>query len=224
MRARTTVIIGAAVVVLGGTGALVGPGIYAEWANSRADEAPSLDPGSSGEPSVDPAGLTGELTLADGSYAGYRVHEILQGNDVNVTGRTESVQGSATVEAGVVTEAMITVDMASVATDESARDAYFRDSALDVEEFPEATFTLTDPAELPDGGGSLTLSGDLEVHGVTQSVELETETAVTAEQVEVAGTVPITFSDFDVQAPDLGFVTVDDAGAVEFSLVWEFAE
>ncbi|UFU05436.1 YceI family protein [Ruania halotolerans] len=226
MRIRTYVIIGAAVVVVGGGAALVGPGIYADWANSRADEAPSLrstDQSSAAESAVDPAGVTGEFSLAEGSYAGYRVHEILQGNDVNVTGRTESVQGSATVVAGVVTEATITVDMASVATDESARDAYFRDTALEVEQFPDATFTLTAPAEIPDGGGPLTLSGDLEVHGVSQPVDFEAQASVTEEQMEVAGAVPITFSDFEVEAPDLGFVTVDDAGEVEFYLVWDSA-
>ncbi|PGM32354.1 polyisoprenoid-binding protein, partial [Bacillus cereus] len=29
---------------------------------------------------------------------------------------------------------------------------------------------------------------------------------------------PITFADYGVQAPDLGFVPVDDDGAVEFSV------
>ena len=41
---------------------------------------------------------------------------------------------------------------------------------------------------------------------------------VETDGVQVVGSVPITFSDFDVEAPSLGFVTVDDAGSVEFGL------
>jgi hypothetical protein len=38
---------------------------------------------------------------------------------------------------------------------------------------------------------------------------------------QVAGSIPITFSDFGVDAPNLGFVKVEDSGAVEFSLQLE---
>ena len=35
---------------------------------------------------------------------------------------------------------------------------------------------------------------------------------------QVVGTIPITFSDYGVEAPDLGFVSVEDTGSIEFSL------
>ncbi|MNW61252.1 hypothetical protein D3C74_392960 [compost metagenome] len=35
---------------------------------------------------------------------------------------------------------------------------------------------------------------------------------------QVSGSIPVTFSDYDVSAPNLGFVTVEDAGTVELLL------
>jgi polyisoprenoid-binding protein YceI len=118
-----------------------------------------------------------------------------------------------------VTAAEIVVDMASVATDEPPRDQYFRSRALQTDTFPTATFTLTEPAEVADGASAVDLVGDLTVHGVTQRVTVDAEVAGTgADAVQVVGSVPVTFADFGVEAPSLGFVTVEDTGAVEFSL------
>jgi len=210
--------VGVGVVVLGGAVVAFGPGLYADWNNRAAAEEPTLDESSGDAGALDPASLAGDWTVADGSYAGYRVHEVLQGEDVTVTGRTDEVTGSFTVADGTLTEATIEVDMASVATDEPPRDAYFRGDALEVGTYPTATFALTSPVELPAGLADVELAGDLTIHGVTQAVTVEAQVGTTADGVQVVGSVPITFSDFDVEAPSLGFVTVDDAGSVEFGL------
>ncbi|WP_426310299.1 YceI family protein [Cellulosimicrobium sp. E-16] len=220
MRRRTKVLVGVGlgVVVLGGAVVAFGPGLYADWNNRAAAEEPTLDASSGDAGALDPTSLAGDWTVADGSYAGYRVHEVLQGEDVTVTGRTDEVTGSFTVADGALTEATIEVDMASVATDEPPRDAYFRGDALEVGTYPTATFALTSPVELPAGSADVELAGDLTIHGVTQAVTVEAQVGTTADGVQVVGSVPITFSDYDVTAPSLGFVTVDDAGSVEFGL------
>ncbi len=210
--------VGVGVVVLGGAAVVVGPGLYADWSNRAAAEEPTLDAPSGDAGALDPASLAGDWTVADGSYAGYRVHEVLQGEDVTVTGRTDEVTGSFTVADGTLTAATVEVDMASVATDEPPRNAYFRGDALEVGTYPTATFALTSPVELPAGSADVELAGDLTIHGVTQAVTVEAQVGATADGVQVVGSVPITFSDFDVEAPSLGFVTVDDAGSVEFGL------
>ncbi len=207
----------AAIVVLVIAGLIWGPGLYADWQNNRAEAAPSID--HSGDPLTDPAQLDGRWTAQPGSFAGYRVDEVLRGEHVTVTGRTEQVEADVVVDNGTLTEATITVDMASVATDQPPRDSYFRSTALATDQFPTATFTLTDPAELDEGARSADLTGDLTIHGVTQPVTLTAEIAATADQVQVAGNIPITFADYDVEAPSLGFVKVEETGSVEFSLV-----
>ncbi|PZR53316.1 YceI family protein [Xylanimonas oleitrophica] len=217
MRTGTKVAVGAgaAVVVLGVTAALVGPGLYADWAGRATAEEPTLAATSS---AVDPATMTGTWTVGEGSFAGYRVDEVLGGEDVTVTGRTEQVDGAVTLEEGTVTAAEIVVDMASVATDESRRDDYFRSRALHTDTYPTATFTLTEPAEVPAGATAVDLAGDMTIRGVTQPVTVAAQIASDGEGVQVVGSVPVTFADFGVEAPSLGFVTVEDDGAVEFDL------
>jgi polyisoprenoid-binding protein YceI len=216
---KVAVGVGAAIVVVGGAAAIFGPGLYADWANSAAADAPTLE--TSAVPLPDAEAAAGTWTVTDGSFAGYRLDEVLNGEDVTVTGRTEDVTGAVTVADGSITEANIEVDMASVATDEAPRDAYFRDTALQVGEFPTATFELTEPAVIEEGATAVELTGDLTVHGVTQPATFEAEVAgdaTSGDPVQVIGSIPITFADFDVDAPSLGFVTVEDEGSIEFSL------
>ena len=216
------------VIVIGGAALAFGPAVYADYANSNADAAPTIAASAPTSTDTAPAtevnadDLTGTWNIGADSFAGYRVDEVLQGNDVTVTGRTSDVTGELTVDALSLTAATITVDVASIATDESARDAYFRDTAMEVGDFPTATFTLTGPVtlEAPVAGVAQTLSatGDLTMHGVTQPVTVSLQAALTETGGQVVGSIPVTFSDYGVDAPDLGFVSVEDAGSVEFSL------
>lgn len=218
MRTRTTVLlgVGAAVVVLGGAAVVFGPGLYADWSEDRAAAAPTLDAGTGS--TLDAAGLDGTWDVGAGSFAGYRLDEILRGEDVTVTGRTEDVTGSVTLADGSLTDAEVVVDMTTVATDVPNRDAYFRDTAIQVAEHPTATFVLTEPVEVPDAAGAVELTGDLTVRGVTQPVTVDAQIGAEGDDVQVVGEVPITFADFGVEAPSLGFVEVEETGSVEFSL------
>ncbi len=71
---------------------------------------------------------------------------------------------------------------------------------------------------MSSGVASVEAVGDLTIAGVTKSVTVALEAQTTADGVEVSGTIPVTFSDFGVDAPDLGFVKVEDSGTVEMLL------
>ncbi|MGN8048464.1 YceI family protein [Curtobacterium sp. 22159] len=209
----------AAVVGIGVVAVIVGTNVYTSRENAKASAAPSV--AASRAPStLDPSALGGEWTVGGDSEAGYRVHEVLNGSDVTVTGRTDSVTGSATVDGSAITAAEVTVRVADIATDSEQRDSYFRDSALDTSAFPTATFRLTRPVAdaVPSGSATTAVeaTGTLTLHGVTKTVTAKLQVGLNGDGVDVSGTIPITFSDYGVQAPDLGFVKVDDAGAVEF--------
>ena len=215
-------------VVIGGAALLWGPSIYAGYANSVAEAAPTIavappaSPGAASSAAVNPDDLSGTWSVTADSFAGYRVDEVLRDEDVTVTGRTSDVTGELTVDTLSLTAATITVDVASIATDEGARDAYFRGTALEVDDFPTAEFVLTEPVtlEAPVAGvaQSVTATGELTLHGVTQPVTVELQAALTDSGGQVVGSIPITFSDYGVDAPDLGFVSVENSGSVEFSL------
>lgn len=239
MRKRNKVLIisAACVLLLGGTAAVAGPMIYRDYIVEPAAEAPKLSADDSAlapaadasDTALDPADFAGEWSVGTGSYAGYRVNEVLNGTDVTVTGRTDQVTGTLTAEGQSITQASFTVDIASIATDSSQRDNYFR-NMMNVGSNPTATFTLTSPLTIdtvPASGEvtDQTLSGDLTLGGVTKAVSVTVQLRVvaaadgaTSGTVEVAGQIPITFADFGMEAPNLGFVSVESAGAVEFSL------
>lgn len=222
---------GIAAIALVATAAIAGPLVYRAIVAPQADETPSLSAESNvlegkaaGEP-LDPADLAGVWLIAEGSEAGYRVDEVLNGTDVTVTGRTSGVTGSFTIsDDGLTLEgAEITVDVATIETDNPSRDRYFREEALRADEFPTAVFTLTQPvtlAEVPDSGSTATseATGDLTIAGETRSVTATVEVRSDGTMAEIAGTIPIVFEDFGVTAPNLGFVSVEPAGSVEFSL------
>ena len=229
MQKRTKIItasIIAGVLVLGATAAIAGPIVYRDVIVGEAEAAPSVTtaPSATAAAGTEASDLTGEWTVADGSFAGYRVDELLNSTDVTVTGRTSEVTGGFTVDGLSLTAASIEVDVASIATDSGNRDEYFRSSALRVDEFPTATFVLTEPISVdaaPVVGGVQTVqaTGELTLAGVTRTVTVDLDAVWNGSDGQVAGSIPITFADFGVEAPNLGFVSVEPDGFVEFSLV-----
>ncbi|GAA1509921.1 polyisoprenoid-binding protein YceI [Agromyces terreus] len=234
MQKRTKIItasIVAGVLVLGATAAIAGPIIYRDLIVGPAADAPTVtvtpnpEAGTGDAEASDP---TGEWTVADGSFAGYRVDEVLNGTDVTVVGRTDQVTGEITVDGLTLTDAAFEVDVASIATDSANRDDYFRTSAMNAAEHPTANFVLTEPVtvdEAPAVGEVQTVqaTGDLTLAGVTQSVTVDLQAVLNGDTGQVAGSIPITFADFGVEAPNLGFVSVEPDGFVELSLELERA-
>ena len=80
--------------------------------------------------------------MGTGSQAGYRVQEVLVGQNATAVGRTSKIWGSMTISGSTVTKATFTVDMASVVSDQSERNAHFDGPIMDVSQYPTATLTL----------------------------------------------------------------------------------
>jgi polyisoprenoid-binding protein YceI len=221
MEKKTKIIIGVAggVVVLVGAFAAFGGPLYKQLAGTP-DAVPSLT--ATADSGAALGDLSGQWSVGGSSFAGYRVDEVLNGTPVTVNGRTEAVTGDVTVDGSQVTAGTVSVDVTTIATDQPPRDAYFRNEAMETDEFPTATFTLTQPIQV-DGveagvPATFDVTGELTLHGVTKPVTASMQAAFTPGSGQITGSIPITFQDFGVEAPSLGFVTVEDQGSVEFSL------
>ncbi len=203
-----------------------GPFVYARYFTPDPVEPLALaTPTVSAAPEIPtgPVDIEGVWRVLEGSEAGYRLGEVLSGQDVTVVGRTERVTGEVTITGGILTAATVNVDAGSISTDEAARDAFFR-RALDTSDFPDATFVLSEPVDVSAIGQAdqtLTVSapGSLTFHGVSHPVTAELQAQRTAVGVEVVGSIPVTLADFDLTAPDLGWVVVEPTGTVEARLV-----
>ena len=166
----------------------------------------------------------GTWNVSTGSLVGYRVKEILFGQTNVAVGRTGDITGSITVDGTKVTAGSFTVDMTTVTSDESRRDGQFNGRIMETGTYPTATFKLTQPIDLgsiPAEGVQKTYraTGELTLHGVTKTVVFEVTARHTASDIEVAGSIPITFADYNIGNPSFGgVVTTEDNGILEFSL------
>jgi polyisoprenoid-binding protein YceI len=170
------------------------------------------------------AGGAVTYTLTPDSQAGYRVTEVLFGQDTEGVGRTNSVTGSITLTGAQVTAAEFTVDMTTLVSDEGNRDRKFTGEIMETSDFPTATFVITQPIDLgtlPADDAEITASatGDLTLHGVTKSVTLDVTAKRTGNSIAIAGSTDVVFADYDIDNPSTGGITTEDHGLIEFLLV-----
>jgi polyisoprenoid-binding protein YceI len=228
--------------------AVGGPFLYIHFFNGSTPAALSLPAasGSAGASAASSAGsspaatatastaaggsLAGGWSAGSGSVVGYRVNEVLVGQNTTAVGRSTSVTGHLTISGTTATAATFSVAMDTMHSDKSQRDAQFDGRIMNVAKYPTGTFTLSTPidlAPLPAAGviKSYTAAGKLTLHGATRAVTFtltaERSTSNGGAQIEVAGHIPVLFSDYGIQNPSLGgFVTTQDNGLLEFLLVF----
>jgi len=226
----------AGIVVLAAL-AVAGPFVYIHFFNGSTPSALTLSPsssstgssssGSTATATAAAAGpVSGTWTVGSGSVVGYRVNEVLLGQNATAVGRSTSVTGHLTIDGTTATAAGFSVPMNTIHSDKSQRDDQFDGRIMDVAQYPTATFTLTSPvdlAPLPATGAvkSYTAHGKLTLHGTTRAVTITLTAERVGAQLKVAGQIPVLFSDYNIQNPSLGgFVTTQDHGLLEFLLVF----
>jgi polyisoprenoid-binding protein YceI len=195
-----------------------------ESSTATGSGAPAASAGSGSNGDV-----AGDWTIAASSQAGYRVREQLAQlpAESDAIGRTDKVTGSMKMTTSdgktALTAGSITVDTTSITSDESRRDNRLRTEGLQTDQYPTATFTITQPVEIPAAAlagtaSDVTLVGDLELHGVKKSVSIPAQAQLTNGTISVAGSLNFPLSDFDITAPNIGgfIVSIEDNGTLEF--------
>lgn len=234
--ARMKKLIGVAAVVL----VILGAGVY--WFVVRDDAPAELSVDSSAEGSTEPTGTApssfdGAWTVQTGgdTTAGFRIDEEFVGA-INHTavGRSPEVEGSLTVAGTEVSDGSFTVDLTALEfTDDPPtgsagnRAGAMADRGLQTSEFPEATFTLTQPIDLgdtPADGFTTTTeaTGELTLHGVTEEITFSVDARVEGDTIRIASTdpVPVALADYDMEVATPPFIaSISDEGSFEFLLV-----
>lgn len=209
--------------------AVAGPFLYIHFFNGSTPSALTLSPSGSGASagsSASSAAMAGRWTVGSGSVVGYRVNEVLLGQNTTAVGRSTSVTGHLTIAGSTATAASFSVTMDTIRSDKSQRDDRFNGPIMNVAKYPTGTFALTSPvdlAPLPAAGTvkTYTAHGKLTLHGTTRAVTVTLTAERTASGIKVAGQIPVLFSDYNIQNPSFaGFVTTQDHGLLEFLLVF----
>jgi polyisoprenoid-binding protein YceI len=170
-----------------------------------------------------PVAIDGSWKVAAGSVVGYRVNEVLFGQNNTAVGRTNSVTGNMTLHGNQVPSASFTVDLTTVASDQSQRDHQFQGRIMDTSTYPTATFTLTKAitlASAPTNSSTFTAqaTGNLTMHGTTRAVTFTVTGKVTGSTAQINGSIPIVFANWNIPNPTFGPVSTDNHGSLEFLL------
>ncbi len=179
-----------------------------------------------GSDTGDSGDISGSWKATSKSVVGYRVQETLAGAKNEAYGRTSEVTGTMAISGTKISAVDISVDMASISSDRSQRDGQFRGRIMETSRFPTATFKLTQPVELPavpDAGAQVTekATGELTLHGVTKTVSFDVKSQRVGGTIEVNGSTPIKFSDYNISDPSGGPAQTEDNGLLEFLIVFE---
>jgi polyisoprenoid-binding protein YceI len=166
--------------------------------------------------------LDGTWVVGTGSQAGYRVQEVLAGQNNTAVGRTSRVTGSMRITGDKVTSASFVVDLRTVVSDQSQRDQQFNGRIMDTAQFPNATFTLTKPITLASAlrvnqTVNVSAVGTLAMHGVTHPVTVTMQARGSGAAIQISGQIPVVFANWNISNPSFGsFVKTQDHGLVEF--------
>jgi polyisoprenoid-binding protein YceI len=190
--------------------------------SATAPTATSSPAATATQPASNSGTLAGSWHVAAGSIVGYRVNEVLAGQNNVAVGRTSDVAGTMTITGTKVMAASFTVQLATIRSDESERDAQFNGRIMDTAAYPAATLTLTGPISLspvPAAGVIRTYhaTASLTMHGHTRPVTFPLSAERTSAGIAVSGSIPILFADWNIGNPSFaGFVTTQNHGELEF--------
>ena len=192
-------------------------------ATDNTEEA-SSDAGTDGTWIVDTSIGDFSFEAATSSFVGFRIkEELAKVGATTAVGRTPVLEGSLALDGATISNLTVEADLSQIVTNASRRDRAVQ-RALDTGSFPIATFTLANPIDIgaiPAEGESVPVVavGDLEIKGVTKSIEIPLETQLVGDLIVVVGAVDITFADWDVEMPSApGVVSVEDHGILEIQL------
>jgi polyisoprenoid-binding protein YceI len=227
---RWAVLAVAAVAVL----VVGGPFVYIHFIEGKAPAPLSLATssptttaaGATTTPSVStngPVVVDGTWKVTTGSQAGYRIKETLFGQSNTAVGRTNALTGSITINGTTVNAGSFTADLTTVTSDQSQRDNQFQGRIMDTASFPTATFTMAQPIQftnLPADGVQVTQNstGNLVLKGTSRPVTFSVTARRSGATIQVSGSIPVTFANWNISNPSGGPATTDDHGTLEFLL------
>jgi polyisoprenoid-binding protein YceI len=213
--------------------ALIGVGGYVYFFSNLRSSPPTLGLSASPSPATASSGLAGTWKVTTGSRAGYRVQELFVGETSKhlAVARTSNVSGGLTVSGDAsgyqVSGITLTADVSSLQSVDTVagRNVTQRDGIvsrqLDVQQFPNATFTATSvsvPGTVTSSPANVTAAGKLTIRGVTKDATVTATAQVVGDKIEIAGTTTINMTDYGVTPPQVPFTTVDPAATIEFDV------
>jgi polyisoprenoid-binding protein YceI len=219
---RTWLVSGAVLLVVLVAGGILG---YEFLLDPDSPAKLTLDSGSSSAGRLRDA--AGTWQPASGSVAGYRIRErfATATADNDAVGRTSKITGSLVVGGSeghyTLKSVSVTVDMTSVASDQSLRDDRMKTIGLQTNTYRTASFATAGAVDLPADVTSgkqveVDVPGKLTLHGTTRAITLALTVQATSDRIDVLVSQQLTLADYGIDPPRIGgFVSVQPTGTIE---------
>jgi polyisoprenoid-binding protein YceI len=204
--------------------------VYFGLLSNDSPEEFSLEGSTKNSAAAPPAGELAGTWSVSGGEAGYRVREKLANLPAqsDAVGRTSAITGQVTIaeEGGAyrANNANFTVDVSKLKSDESRRDNRIRTNGLETDKYPQATFAVAGPIDIPKDAvdGQVTTvqaEGDMTMHGVTKKVSIPLQVQRNGNQIRIVGNYDFAWDDFGMTPPNVaGFVSVTGNPKLEFDV------
>ena len=199
-------------------------------------KAPAAFSLSSPASSTTPSGLVGHWKISVGSEVGYRAREkfINQPAPTEAVARTSAVAGSLVIESPggqfVVRQVSFSADLTKLHSVDTyatyqafQRDNFVAGLYLQTGQFPSATFKA-DSITPPAGASSSTTPvamvghGRLTLHGVSHDVDVPLTIQLSADRIELVGSLGLEMPDYGIEVPQIGFTRAEPHAIIEFHL------
>ena len=167
------------------------------------------------------------IVAPDGNEARYRVREQLAGFDLpkDAIGATKDVKGRIVIgpDGKVVKDgSKVSIDLASLKSDQARRDNFLRRATLETSKYPQAELVpvALEGLLLPIAPGSsqtFSVRGDLTVHGATHPTIWQVTARAEGNGIVGSATTAFTFKDFGLEQPKVPVVlSVADTIRLEY--------
>jgi polyisoprenoid-binding protein YceI len=175
-----------------------------------------------GEASTNPAPATAETgdryVISDGSTVGFTGSKVTGSHE----GGFNAFEGAITLVGGdpVASGVEVTIDTTSLWSDHEKLTGHLKSADFfDVENFPTASFQSTSIEAAADGG--YTVTGNLDLHGVTKSVSFPAAITVEEGRVSAQAEFFIKRFDFGIEYPGKADDLIRDEVVIRLDLVAE---
>ncbi|MEM7110835.1 MAG: YceI family protein [Chloroflexota bacterium] len=151
----------------------------------------------------------------------------IEAGNQEIVGSTTELAGELQINADnadLLEAANFTVNMGSLTTDQSRRDNWLKDNAIQSSRFPEATFVSTGVTGLSNSysegsEASFQLHGDLTVRDVTLPVTFDVTAVLNGDSISGVATLPINMTEFGIDPPNFAdTLTVSDGFMIRIQL------
>jgi len=139
----------------------------------------------------------------------------------NVRGEFTKLEGKVSYDPAKpeATQVEAVIDVASISTREEKRDGHLKSpDFFDAEKFPKAKFTSTAIKPGGENGATHTVSGNLELHGVTKGITFPAKIKIDGDQVSVDAEFAINRKDFSIVYPGMPDDLIKDDVLIKLAL------